>query len=103
LGHRRGPRTRRVRLRGRTMNGHGAALLRAERVTKSYGRRHVVDEVAIEVQAGEVVGLLGPNGAGKTTSFYLMAGLTRPDSGVVYLNGEDVARLPMYERARKAC
>ena len=83
------------------MNGHGAALLRAERLTKSYGGRRVVDEVSIEVSAGEVVGLLGPNGAGKTTSFYLRVGLTRPDSGVVYLNGEDVTRLPMYERARR--
>ena len=57
------------------MNGAGAALLRAERLTKSFGGRRVVNEVCIEVQAGEVVGLLGPNGAGKTTSFYMIVGL----------------------------
>jgi lipopolysaccharide export system ATP-binding protein len=83
------------------VNGRGASLLRAERLTKSYGGRRVVNEVSIEVRAGEVVGLLGPNGAGKTTTFYMIVGLTRPDAGTVLLNGEDVTRLPMYERARR--
>ena len=82
-------------------NGGGVPLLRAERLTKSYAGRRVVDEVSIEVRAGEVVGLLGPNGAGKTTTFYMMVGLTRPDAGTVWLNGEDVTTLPMYERARR--
>ena len=82
-------------------NGHGPALLRAERLTKAYVGRRVVNEVSIEVRAGEVVGLLGPNGAGKTTTFYMMVGLTRPDAGRVYLNSDDVTRLPMYERARR--
>ena len=83
------------------MNGTGAALLRAERLSKSYAGRRVVDDVSIEVHAGEVVGLLGPNGAGKTTTFYMIVGLTRPDAGTVFLNGEDVTTLPMYERARR--
>ena len=83
------------------MNGTGAALLRAERLSKSYAGRRVVDDVSIEVHAGEVVGLLGPNGAGKTTTFYMIVGLTRPDAGTVFLNGEDVTALPMYERARR--
>jgi lipopolysaccharide export system ATP-binding protein len=83
------------------VNGRGAAVLRAERLTKSYAGRRVVNEVSIEVHAGEVVGLLGPNGAGKTTTFYMMVGLTRPDAGSVLLNGEEVTRLPMYERARR--
>ena len=60
-----------------------------------------VEDVSIEVHAGEVVGLLGPNGAGKTTTFYMIVGLTRPDAGTVFLNGEDVTTLPMYERARR--
>ena len=83
------------------MNGTGAALLRAERLSKSYAARRVVDDVSIEVHAGEVVGLLGPNGAGKTTTFYMIVSLTRPDAGTVFLNGEDVTTLPMYERARR--
>jgi lipopolysaccharide export system ATP-binding protein len=83
------------------MNGRGAALLRADRLTKSFGGRRVVNEVSIEVRAGEIVGLLGPNGAGKTTTFYMTVGLTRPDGGRVFLNGEDVTELPMYARARR--
>jgi lipopolysaccharide export system ATP-binding protein len=77
------------------------ARLRAEGLTKSFVGRRVVNDVTIDVRAGEVVGLLGPNGAGKTTSFLMIVGLIRPDAGRVYLNGDDVARLPMYERARR--
>jgi len=57
--------------------------------------------VTVEVRAGEIVGLLGPNGAGKTTTFYMIVGLARPDGGAVYLDGQDITRLPMYERARR--
>ena len=83
------------------MNGQGAAVLRADRLTKFYAGRRVVNEVSIEVRAGEIVGLLGPNGAGKTTTFYRTVGLARPDSGRVSLNGEDITDLPMYARARR--
>jgi lipopolysaccharide export system ATP-binding protein len=75
-------------------------VLRAERLTKSFGGRTVVNGVTVEVNSGEVVGLLGPNGAGKTTTFYMIVGLTRPDSGRVFLGEEDVTELPMYRRAR---
>jgi len=83
------------------VNGTGTALLRAERLTKSFSGRTVVKGVTIEVSAGEVVGLLGPNGAGKTTSFHMIVGLQHPDSGEVFLNGENLTELPMYERARR--
>ena len=75
-------------------------VLRASSLTKSYGRRVVVREVALEIRQGEVVGLLGPNGAGKTTTFYMVVGLARPDSGQVFLGDEDITALPMYQRAR---
>jgi lipopolysaccharide export system ATP-binding protein len=75
-------------------------VLRVSALTKSYGRRVVVRDVALEIQQGEVVGLLGPNGAGKTTTFYMVVGLTRPDSGQVFLGEEDITELPMYQRAR---
>jgi lipopolysaccharide export system ATP-binding protein len=75
-------------------------LLRARALTKSYGRRVVVDHVNLEIRTGEVVGLLGPNGAGKTTTFYMVVGLTRPDSGQVFLGEDDITALPMYQRAR---
>ncbi|MCY3841930.1 MAG: LPS export ABC transporter ATP-binding protein [Acidobacteria bacterium] len=78
-----------------------AATLRTAKLTKSYGGRTVVREVSLDVRSGEVVGLLGPNGAGKTTTFYMVVGLTAPDTGRVLLNGRDVTGDPMYLRARK--
>src|SRR5262245_66273029 len=77
------------------------SILKAEALTKSYGRRVVVQHVNLQIDRGEVVGLLGPNGAGKTTTFYMVVGLTRPDSGQVFLGDEDITTLPMYQRARK--
>lgn len=76
------------------------ALLRTEGLVKIYGHRRVVDNVAIYVRSGEVVGLLGPNGAGKTTTFYMTIGLVRPDGGRVWLDGQDVTHWPMHRRAR---
>ncbi len=75
--------------------------LRASGLVKAFRGRKVVKGVAIEVQAGEVVGLLGPNGAGKTTIFDMMVGLCQPDEGEITLNGESVTGLPMYKRARR--
>jgi lipopolysaccharide export system ATP-binding protein len=77
------------------------ATLRTHALTKSYGGRTVVRGVSLDVASGEVVGLLGPNGAGKTTTFYMVVGLTAPDSGRVELDGHDVTSDPMYVRARK--
>ena len=77
------------------------STLKTEKLTKSYGGRTVVKNVNISVKQGEVVGLLGPNGAGKTTTFYMVVGLTAPDSGRVLLDGKDLTEDPMYVRARK--
>ena len=74
--------------------------LKAELISKTYGRRAVVQSVSLQVQQGEIVGLLGPNGAGKTTCFYMLVGLVKPDSGRVLLNQKDLTQLPMFERAR---
>ncbi len=67
---------------------------------KSYKGRTVVDNVSINVEQGEIVGLLGPNGAGKTTTFYMVVGLIKPDAGKVFLNDQDITKLPMYKRAQ---
>ena len=75
--------------------------LYTEHITKAYKGRQVVRGVSVEVFQGEVVGLLGPNGAGKTTSFYITVGLIQPDSGRVFVDSEDITRIPMYMRARK--
>jgi lipopolysaccharide export system ATP-binding protein len=69
-------------------------------VQKSFGNRMVVRGVTLYVRRGEAVGLLGPNGAGKTTVFYMITGLIKADKGRVELDGYDVTRLPMYQRAR---
>ena len=75
--------------------------LSADSILKVYGSKKVVNNVSLELKQGEIVGLLGPNGAGKTTTFYTIVGLIRPDNGNVNLGGEDITKLPMYERARK--
>lgn len=75
-------------------------VLRAEKLVKQYNSRRVVDDVSLEVRAGEIVGLLGPNGAGKTTCFYMMVGLVPVDRGQIVLDGADITQLPMHRRAR---
>ena len=74
--------------------------LRVDHIARSFGQRQVVRDVSLNVQRGEVVGLLGPNGAGKTTCFYIITGLIPPDSGSIWLDGEDITAQPMYQRAR---
>jgi lipopolysaccharide export system ATP-binding protein len=73
--------------------------LEVRSIAKSYDRRAVLHDVSLTVRRGEVVGLLGPNGAGKTTCFYSVMGLVKPDSGRIFLDGQDVTELPMYRRA----
>jgi lipopolysaccharide export system ATP-binding protein len=77
------------------------SVLQAEGLTKIYRRRRVVNDVALRLQQGEIVGLLGPNGAGKTTTFYMIVGLIQPLSGRILLDGEDITAMPMYKRARR--
>jgi lipopolysaccharide export system ATP-binding protein len=74
--------------------------LAAVGLDKSFSGRKVVNGVSIHVRRGEAVGLLGPNGAGKTTVFYMITGLVKADRGRIELDGQDVTRLPMYQRAR---
>ncbi len=74
--------------------------IRARNLIKQYGGRTVVNDVSFEVSQGEIVGLLGPNGAGKTTSFYQVVGLVKSDRGEVYLNDQNITRLPMFRRAQ---
>ncbi|BCB96960.1 ABC transporter ATP-binding protein [Dissulfurispira thermophila] len=80
------------------MNNH---VLEIKNLSKTYGKRCVVSNVSISVRTGEIVGLLGPNGAGKTTTFYMVVGMIRPEHGDITLDGEDIKRLPMYQRARR--
>ena len=76
-------------------------VLSLKKLDKIDNDRKVVDSVTLDVESRCVVGLLGPNGAGKTTTFYMTVGMVRPDSGQVFLDGEDITGYPMYLRARK--
>jgi lipopolysaccharide export system ATP-binding protein len=73
----------------------------AQGLEKWFKRRKAVDDVSLDIQRGEVVGLLGPNGAGKTTSFYMMVGMLPADRGRIFLEGEEITGLPMYQRCRR--
>jgi lipopolysaccharide export system ATP-binding protein len=73
--------------------------LRAENLSKRYDGRQIVRDINVSVSSREIVGLLGPNGAGKTTTFHILTGMIRPESGIIFLDGEDVSSLPMYRRA----
>jgi lipopolysaccharide export system ATP-binding protein len=75
-------------------------IIHTSALQKSYKGRTVVNNVSVTVKQGEIVGLLGPNGAGKTTTFYMVVGLIKPDEGAVFLNQEDITKLPMYKRAQ---
>lgn len=75
------------------------AILRAERLTKSYNQRVVVDGVDIEIHSGEIIALLGRNGAGKTTTFQMMVGLVKPERGSIYLDEKNISKHPTYQRA----
>ncbi len=79
----------------------GSSEIRTANLVKSFGDRTVVDGVNVHFRAGEVVGLLGPNGAGKTTTFYMIVGLIPATSGRVSLDGADITRLRMHQRARR--
>ena len=89
-----------IHVNGETVDPRSVEGLIGYHLGKQYRGRPVVRDVSIGVRRGEVVGLLGPNGAGKTTCFYVITGLIRADAGAIYLDGEEVTDLPMYQRAR---
>ena len=78
----------------------GEGWLSAQGLRRAFKGRVVVDDVSLALARGEAVGLLGPNGAGKTTVFYMITGLIRANRGTIAIDGHDITRLPMYQRAR---
>ena len=70
-----------------------------QNLRKQYKTRTVVQDISLNIKSGVVVGLLGPNGAGKTTSFYMIVGLVPSNDGRIILNGKDISRLPIHQRA----
>ena len=76
------------------------AELKAENLSKYYGRKHVVKNVTFSMSSGDITGLLGPNGAGKTTSFYMIVGFIKANGGSVSIDGTDITAMPMHKRSR---
>lgn len=76
-------------------------LLEVEGLTKSFGGLMAVNNMSLSVSPGDVLGLIGPNGSGKTTLLNLIAGTIRADNGTIRLDGEDITRLPDYQRVRR--
>ena len=74
--------------------------LEAVNLAKTIKKTQIVHDISLRVKSKEIVGLLGPNGAGKTTSFYMVCGLTDATEGEVFLDGEDITKLPLSARAQ---
>jgi len=74
--------------------------LEAKNLAKTIKKTQIVHDISLMIKSKEIVGLLGPNGAGKTTSFYMVCGLTNATQGEVYLDGEDITKLPLSARAQ---
>ena len=74
--------------------------LEGKNLSKTIKKTTIVHDVSVKVSSREIVGLLGPNGAGKTTSFYMICGLTDATSGSVYIDSDDVTKLPLSTRAK---
>lgn len=76
------------------------SLLEVRHLRKKFKKRNVVKDVSFEVHNHEIIGLLGPNGAGKTTSFYMVAGLLASDGGDIFLDGKNIKKMPVHQRAK---
>ena len=76
-------------------------VAKLEKISLSFAKRQILDNISFNLNAGEIVGLLGPNGAGKSTIFNILMGLIKPDFGKVLIENTDATNLPIYLRARK--
>lgn len=74
--------------------------LKANNLIKIIKKTKIIHGISLEVKSGEIVGLLGPNGAGKTTTFYMICGLISPTSGEIFLNEENITKIPLHKRAK---
>ena len=70
-----------------------------KKISLSFNKRQILDEVSFNVREGEILGLLGPNGVGKSTIFNIIVGLVKPNYGDVFINQKNVTDIPIYKRA----
>lgn len=76
-------------------------MIEAKNISKKYGKKEILNKISINIKTNEITGLLGPNGAGKTTLFYILAGLTNPDSGKIIFNNEEINKFSLSSRAKE--
>tara|TARA_B100000787_G_C16131475_1_gene267588 strand:+ start:55 stop:831 length:777 start_codon:yes stop_codon:yes gene_type:complete len=76
-------------------------LLKLEKVSLSYGKRQILNNVSFSINRGEILGMLGPNGVGKSTIFNLITGLIKPDHGSIIFNNVNATHYPIYLRTAK--
>ena len=76
-------------------------LIKLEKISLSFGKRQILDNISFSINSGEILGMLGPNGVGKSTLFNLIIGLLKPDFGSIKVNGENVLDYPISERTKK--
>ena len=75
-------------------------MLKVRELSKSIKGKRIVNNVSFDVNFGSIFGLLGPNGAGKTSTFYIIAGVIKPDSGKVLLSDQDISNTPIHSRSK---
>ena len=78
-----------------------APLVSFNKISISFGKRQILDDVSFKVNSSEILGLLGPNGAGKSTIFNILTGLIKPDHGKIFFESKDATEYPIYLRTRK--
>ena len=76
-------------------------VAKLEKISLSFSKRQILDNINFNLNSGEIVGLLGPNGAGKSTIFNILMGLIKPDFGKVIIENTNATNYPIYLRARK--
>ena len=76
-------------------------VVHLKKISLSFGKRQVLDDITFKVNSGQVLGLLGPNGVGKSTIFNLITGLIKPNYGSINFNNVDATNYPIYERTIK--
>lgn len=76
-------------------------MIEARNISKKYGKKEILNNISINIKTNQITGLLGPNGAGKTTLFYILAGLTNPDSGKIIFNNNEINKFSLSSRAKE--
>ena len=76
-------------------------VVKVEKISLSYGKRQILNDISFNINQGEILGLLGPNGAGKSTIFNLLTGLIKPDYGKIIFDKTDATNFPIYTRTEK--